>query len=148
MLVAALVVVLKLVFRLEIHEFIGFPVSSTASSSDSIVVEKIVTTLVRLDAVVAISSTFFRASSSEKVGGNRQKLYIETFSTFLPVAFALLVEQIRLYVEHWCLQKLTLSSLTIHAPRNLAQFSFQRKPMVEVCTSFVSRRVIADVRKL
>lgn len=126
-----------------LHEFMGFSVSSVASSSESRVVEGTIATLARLDAFVATTVTCLRADGSEKVGGHRQKLYSETFSAFLPIAFAQLTEQIGAYVEDWCSEELTVSSLTLDAPQNPASCPLQRKATVEVYIPSVNRRLVA-----
>lgn len=96
----------------------GFSVFFIVSSSDSGVVEGTIATLTTLDAFVTSTIICLRADGREKVGGYHQKLYSATFSEFHLIAFAQLNQQIGTYVEHWCSEKLTVTSLSIHAPQN------------------------------
>lgn len=80
--------------------FMGYSVPSPASSETSFeAVKGTICSTARLDAYVATVITCLQADGSENVGEYRQKLYNDTISSFLYVAFGRLVHQIGAYVE-------------------------------------------------
>lgn len=121
----------------------GFSVCSAASSSDSGVLEETIAAIASGDAFVADIITYLCAGGSEKAGGYWQKLYIETFSAFLLIAFAQLTLPIGADGEDWCPEELRVFSLSIHAPQNPFPCPFQSKSTAEVYIPSLNKRLVA-----
>lgn len=68
--------------------------------------------------------------------------YSGTFSAFLAIAFAQMIQWIRPYVIDQCPEKLTVSSLSIHAPQNPALCPFQCKAKVNGYIASLNRRLV------
>lgn len=71
-----------------------------------------------------------------------QKLYAETVSVYLLIAFAQLSQKIGRYAEVLCSEELTISSLSIHTLQNPMSPPFQCKATVEVYIAYLNRRLI------
>lgn len=80
-----------------LHALMDFSVTSVVSS-DSGVAEETSATLAGLDSFLATTVTCLRADGSEEVCGHSQKLYRNTFPSFLLIAFAQHTQKIGAYV--------------------------------------------------
>lgn len=98
-------------------------------------------TLARLDAFVATVIFCLREDRSDNVGGHRQKLYNDTFGSFLPIAYNQLIGVIAAYVKEWCPEELSASFLSTSSLRSAA--STEREATREVFVPSINRRLIA-----
>lgn len=101
-----------------LHDFMDMSVTASASSeAGSLPVKERTSTLANLNAYVDTVITCLRADGFEKVVAHRQKLYNDTFSSFLLIALAQLVYPAGAYVELRCPKDVTVSPLSINRLR-------------------------------
>lgn len=125
-----------------VHEFIGFvPELQPESGTEVTFVEGSILALARLDAYVATVVTCFSDDGTDKAGGHRQKLYHDTFATFLPKAFNQLIGCIRKFVEVWCPDELNVTSLSISDGSSSTTHS--RTATTEIYVPSLKRRLLA-----
>lgn len=126
-----------------LHVFTGFSVTESASSEARFVqVDGTTATFARLDAYIATVTIYFQADGPETVSSHIQKLYNETFLSFLHIALSQLVNQIGAYVEQWCAETVPLF-LAIDRKEEHFSDPIQRRGTVEVLNGSLRQRVIA-----
>lgn len=76
-----------------------------------------------------------------------KKLYNETISTFLATALAQVGHQTEVFVKHWSIEAVTVSSLSINTIQEPSIDTFQREATVQVFFPFLKQRLIAVSRQ-
>lgn len=126
-----------------LHEYMGYvPSDKEESGAISCSVCGSILILARLDAFIATAVTSLREDGSETVEGHRQKLYQETFRSYLPKAFQQIAASIRTFVQLWCPSELELSSLSL-SESGPNDSGMTREATIEVSVPSLQQRLVA-----
>lgn len=90
--------------------------------------------LARLNTLLMTLVPCQRADESERVRGHRQNMSHKTVSMDLPILLAHLSQKSGPYVEDWCPEKFTASSLSVHQPEVSASDRITRTARGKVVT--------------
>lgn len=126
-----------------LHEFMGIIPDAAMSEENGRSVEGTILTLSRLDAFIATALTCLRDDGSDNVGGHRQKLYYDTFTTFLPLAYNQLISVVRQFVNEWCPTDFSLDALSIDSNGVPKDPLVEREGTIEIYIPSMQRRLIA-----
>lgn len=96
-----------------LHELFGIILDTALSEEICRSVKRTIPALSRVNAFIATALTTLREHGSDSVGGHRQKLYLDTFTNFLPLAYNQLTVVVGQYVKGWCPIDVFLDALSL-----------------------------------
>lgn len=106
-------------------------------------VARTILALARLEEFLETALTCLQEDGSGSIGGHRQKLYLDTLTTFLSLAHNKLIAVVGKYVEKWCPADFCLDSLSIDSTGVPKHPLVEREGTMEIYIPSMQRRVIA-----